>query len=87
METQMKLRLPAGRIRWWKFPLARWLGDTIAWAVFALMPLLSFTLVELLNYNQPWTSFSTGQVSTWARHTTRGSSSPGKNRTSSGQKP
>ena len=36
---------------------------------------------------QPWTSFSTGQVSTWARHTTRGSSSPGKNRTSSGQKP
>ena len=62
METQMKLRLPAGRIRWWKFPLARRLGDTIAWAVFALMPLLSFTLVELLNYNQPWTSFSPLQI-------------------------
>ena len=62
METQMKLRLPAGRIRWWKFPLARRLGDTIAWAVFALMPLLSFTLVELLNYNQPWTNFSPLQI-------------------------
>lgn len=64
MDTQIKLHMPAPlrHLRWLKTPIKRRVGSAVSWVIFALMPLLSFTLVELLNYNQPWSTFSTLQI-------------------------
>ena len=50
------------RFRWPRLPLGE---GQAAWTTRALMllaPLLSFTLVEYLNYNNPWTDFTSLQT-------------------------
>lgn len=50
------------RFRWPRLPLGE---GQAAWTTRALMllaPLLSFTLVEYLNYNNPWTDFTSLQI-------------------------
>lgn len=50
------------RFRWPRLPLGE---GQAAWTTRALMllaPLLSFTLVEYLNYNNPWTDFTALQI-------------------------
>ena len=50
------------RLRWPRLPLGE---GQAAWTTRALMllaPLLSFTLVEYLNYNNPWTDFTSLQI-------------------------
>ncbi|MBM6884789.1 LTA synthase family protein [Pseudoflavonifractor phocaeensis] len=50
------------KLRWPKVALSeekyRWLG----WGVLVLAPLLAFTLVEYLNYNDPWQDFTPMQI-------------------------
>lgn len=63
MSILAKLR-PKERKRWHypKLPLQR---DTAQWLsrlFFVLGPLVSYSLVEILNYNQPWSSFSPLQM-------------------------
>ncbi|WP_243413515.1 LTA synthase family protein [Pseudoflavonifractor phocaeensis] len=62
MATQTKRPSSMTRLLWRKLPLTGRLTEVLVWTSFALMPLLSFTLVELLNYNQPWRIFSGLQI-------------------------
>ncbi len=50
------------RLRWPRLPLGEWQAAWTTRALMLLAPLLSFTLVEYLNYNNPWTDFTPLQI-------------------------
>lgn len=50
------------RLKWPKLPLTPRQYWWVTMVLLIVVPLLSFTMVEYLNYNDPWRGFSTVQV-------------------------
>ena len=64
MSTPVSVHTPR-RTRRFSWPRIGFTEAQAAWAgrgLLAAAPLLSFTLVEVLNYNNPWTDFTAAQL-------------------------